>query len=108
MARPMNFRQWWDKVGTASVQVIADELGTTISYLRQLRYGSKKPSGQYAERIISLAEKHTPGFVPDLRLMIKGVPRANAGSDRTIAPSPEFVAAMAKRKPAKSKRAAAR
>lgn len=99
MKRPMNFRQWWDEVGTTNVEKVAANIGSSMAYFRRMKYGDRKPSIEYAEKIISAAKRVTPGFEPDLRLLLKGVPKAERLPG---APSPEFVAAQRKRRQARA------
>ena len=92
---PMNLRQWWDFVGDENAQRVIRKLGTSLRYFRHLKYGNKKPSLEYAQRIVSAAQSITPGFEPDIDLLVAGVPKA----DRVPGtPAPEFEAAMKRRK----------
>jgi hypothetical protein len=92
MKRRMNFKQWWDTVGTVNVMRVAARLNTSVAYLKHLRYGTKVPSDDYAERIIAAAQAVTPGFAPDPVLLRNGVKRV--GRVNRIEPAPEVVAAQ--------------
>jgi hypothetical protein len=91
--KPMNFREYWDAVGTENIQKIVDELGSSLSYFRMMRYGIKKPGGAQALRILELARKHTAPYEPDLELLIAGVPRAGSNPARQLPPATEFLRA---------------
>jgi len=90
---PMNFRQWWDAVGTENVRRIVDDLGSSMPYFRLLRYGIKRPGSAQALRIIESARRHTAPFEPDLELLLRGVPRAGKDPAKPIPPSETFVRA---------------
>lgn len=94
--RKLNFREYWDAVGTENIQKIVNELGSSLRYFRALRYGIKKPGREQALKILEAARKHTAPFEPDLELLLAGVPRAGANPARTIAPSAAFVKERAK------------
>lgn len=91
--KPLNFREYWDAVGTENVAKIVDELGSSIKYFRMIRYGIKKPSGPQALRIIELARKHTAPYEPDLALLLTGVPRVGQNPIRQLPPATEFIRA---------------
>jgi len=90
---PMNFRQWWDAVGTANVQKVVDEVGSSIRYFRHLRYGIKRPGREFSLRILAAARKHTAPFEPDLELMLQGVPRAGKNPAKPIEAEERFIRA---------------
>ena len=75
----MNFREYWDHVGTENIARMAYLLDTSLPYLRLMRYGHKKPSGRYALQMIEAAQLVTPGFAPDLQLLLEGVPKPGRG-----------------------------
>lgn len=94
MARkPLNFREYWDAVGTENVMKIIDELGSSLKYFRMIRYGIKRPGGPQALKIVELARKHTAPFEPDLALLLAGVPRAGHNPVRQLAPGTEYIRA---------------
>lgn len=102
-ATKLNLRQYWDEVGTENIEKIIDglrkddpECKASMAYFRLLRYGIKKPSTAYALRIIDLARQITPGFEPDLELLVRGVPRSKSGKGgaHRIQPSERFLAAQ--------------
>ena len=90
---PMNFREWWDAVGTENVRKIVEDLGSSMPYFRLLRYGIKRPGSAQALRIIEAARVHTAPFEPDLELLLRGVQRAGKDPAKTIPPSESFVRA---------------
>lgn len=94
--KPMNLREYWDCVGTENVRKIIYALGSSMPYARLLKYGIKKPGHVYALRFIDVARELTPGFEPDLELMLRGVPRANSGTGKMTPPSAEFIKAQSK------------
>jgi hypothetical protein len=94
MARkPLNFREYWDAVGTENVEKIITELGSSLKYFRLMRYGIKKPGGPQALRIIEAARRHTAPYEPDLELLLAGVPRAGHNPARQLPPATEYVRA---------------
>lgn len=98
MARgKLNLRQWWDAVGTENVERVIDALGSSMGTFRLMRYGHKRPSGQTALRIIEKAELLTPACVPDLALLLRGVPKASKKVASKIPPSKSFVKATSQR-----------
>lgn len=99
---PMDFRTYWNTVGTDNVEKVCNTVGSTMGYFKLLKCGAKKPSGDLAMRIVKAAGRHTPGFSPALELLIAGVPkskqrRSPSGGLRTP-PSPDFLAAQAARR----------
>ena len=103
--KSLNFREYWDAVGTENIQRIADDLGSSIKYFRMFRYGIKKPGAPMALRIIYAARCHTAPYEPDLELLLAGVPRANGKATPTIPPAAEYL--RARRRVAKKAGAAA-
>ncbi len=97
MSKPMNLRDYWDCVGTENVKMIVFAIGSSMAYARLIKYGLKKPGTSFSLAFIDAAREITPGFEPDLELMLRGVPRSVAGRGKTIPPSPEFLAAQATR-----------
>lgn len=94
MKEPMNLRQYWDTVGTVNVRDIVARMGSSMPYARLLKYGIKRPGTRFSLAFIEAAREVTPGFAPDLELMLRGVPRAATRPGRLIAPSDEFLAAQ--------------
>ena len=94
--KPLNLREYWDTVGTENVKKIIFALDSSMPYARLLKYGIKKPGHVYALRFIDVAREVTPGFEPDLELLLRGVPRAGSSSGKLIPPSPEFLKAQRK------------
>jgi len=74
MNKRVNFRQWWDEVGTENAMKVADRV-TTRGYFKAFKYGMKKPGADMALAIIEAAREITPACVPDLELLIRGVPK---------------------------------
>jgi hypothetical protein len=98
---PVNFRQWWDQVGTDNVQKVVLHTGSSFDYFKLLRYGIKKPGRDLALRIIEAARRVEPSCLPDLELLLRGVPRAGTGSAaKKIAPAPSVRRAMKRREEA--------
>jgi hypothetical protein len=94
MNKRVNFRQWWDEVGTENAMKVADRV-TTRGYFKAFKYGMKKPGADMALAIIEAAREITPACVPDLELLIRGVPKAGTGGVLVPSPpSPGFVKAM--------------
>lgn len=94
----LTFRQWWDVVGTAEATKVFQDVHTSISYMRLLRYRLKRPAITLSERIIEAANRITPGFAPDLWLMLEPLPKVDPTRkfERSIQPSAEFLAAQNK------------
>ena len=91
----MNLRAWWDAVGTANVQLVIDDVGSSMAYFRLLKYGLKKPGATMSMKIIDAARRITPGFEPDLELLLRGAPKnPSPTTGRLLPPSPEFVRAQ--------------
>lgn len=91
--KPLNFREYWDAVGTANMSKIVDEVGSSLKYFRMLRYGIKKPGAAQAMRIVQAARKITAPYEPDLELLLAGVPRAGRNPAKQLPPATEFVRA---------------
>ena len=91
----MNIRQWWDEVGTENVKLVAADIGTSIEYMRLLRYGIKRAGPDRAFAIIDAAKRITPGFEPALELLIAPVIKKtpNPNFTPTIQPSKAFLEA---------------
>lgn len=92
--RKMNFREWWDDVGTVNVRDLIDHLQSSMTYARMLRAGQKRMGLDRARSVIAWAEQNTPGFVPDLELLMMGVPRAEEPRSMLIQPSAAFLRAQ--------------
>lgn len=95
--KPMNLREYWDCVGTENVKKIILGIGSSMAYARLIKYGLKRPGTSFSLSFIDAARQITPGFEPDLELMLRGVPRSGVSRGKTIPPSPEFLAAQATR-----------
>ena len=91
MKKPMNFREWWDAVGTDMVKMVCEEAGCSMNYVRQFRVGVKSPGKVTAMKLRDAARSMTPGWEPDLELMLLGVPPSGTGSLK-IKPSKAFLA----------------
>lgn len=107
MAKKLNLREYWDEVGTENMMKIIKGCKSSLRYFRAMRYGLKRCSEERAEKIVALAKKHTPGFAPDVELLIAGVPRDvehkqprrhNMPGERYILPSKRFMASTQPRK----------
>lgn len=96
-SNPMNLREFWDCVGTENVKTIIFAIGSSMAYARLIKYGLKRPGPLFSLAFIDAAREITPGFEPDLEMMLRGVPRSGASRGKTIPPSPEFLAAQATR-----------
>ena len=93
--KAMTIREWWDEVGTENVMAITESVGTTFAYMRLLRYRAKRPGSDLALQIIAACEKLTPGFAPDLVLMIQPIKKNNNPNyTAVIQPSKAFLSAM--------------
>lgn len=93
----LNLREYWNEVGTENVRKIIDRLESSMAYARLLKYGLKKPGHGFALRFIDAARELTPGWEPNLELMLRGVPKANNGlGGRITPPSPKFVKSQQK------------
>lgn len=96
-ADALTLHAWWHAVGTANVAAVVRDLGTSLPYMRAITYRRhKRPGYDFALRIVAAAEKITPGFAPDLGLMM--MPLAALPADRQrggslIPPSPAFLRA---------------
>ena len=92
----MSLRTWWDEVGTANALNVAEAAACTESYFRVLKYSLKRPGYDLALRIIEAAHRLTPGFVPDLAVLMLPVAVASAKADKSL-PSAAFMKAQAAR-----------
>jgi plasmid maintenance system antidote protein VapI len=99
----LNFREFWDVVGTDNMLRIAKSIGSSQKMFQNLRYGMKYMSPKRADLIVKVALKLT-GMAPDHQLLIDGVPKANRFNLK-IMPSAEF---LASRKAAKAAKATAK
>lgn len=86
----LTLRQWWNHVGTANVKLVEADIGTSLAYLRLISYRLKRPSYDFAKKLIEAATRLTPGFAPDLELMMEPLPVRVPGRPPVIPPSPEF------------------
>lgn len=86
----MNFREYWDAVGTENIHKIVAEVGSSIRYFRAMRYGIKRPGRDQALRILEAARKHTAPYEPNLELLLAGVPRSGANPAKPIEASSSF------------------
>jgi hypothetical protein len=91
--KTMNFREYWDAVGTENVEKIISDVGSSLKYFRMLRYGIKKPGAAHALRIIESARRHTAPFEPDLELLLAGVPRAGTNPVKPLPPATDYLRA---------------
>lgn len=91
----LSFREYWNHVGTENIERIADFTGSSIAYLRGIKYGTKKPGEEIIDRIMAGAAKVTPGWAPDRKLMLAG---DSTRVGRVIAPSKQFVATKKRRR----------
>lgn len=91
---PMNLREYWDAVGTENIRKIVHALGSSMAYARLLRYGSKVAGRKFALDFIAHARRITPGWEPDLELMLRGTPKPSSGRGKIIQPSAEFLASQ--------------
>lgn len=91
----LTLREWWDHVGTENIERVVEDLGTSMNYMRRLRYSQNmRPSGRLALRIIDAARRITPGFEPSLLLMLEPPVRpepANRPKGKKIPPSGRFL-----------------
>ena len=94
----MNFREYWDHVGTDNIELVCAEVKSSMRYFRMIRYGIKIPGKIGARKIIDAANKITPGAAPDLAKLLEGVPRATGDkSSGRIQPSAAYLATQGAR-----------
>lgn len=67
----LTLREWCALVGADNALRVAQAAGTTKLYLRQLAMRHKVPSYKLAKTLVQLSEQMTPGFSPDLELMLQ-------------------------------------
>lgn len=92
--KKLNFRQYWDAVGTENIKDIVAEVESSMNYFRMIRYGNAKPGSKLALKIIDAARKYTAPYEPDLELMVIGVPKSSGKrGGRTIPPTRDFISA---------------
>ena len=91
----LNFKDWWDHVGTVNVLAVLAHAKVKLPYARQMRYGAKVPGEFTARRLILAAITITPGWVPDYSLMRSGV-EASGKHGGAIPPSAEFLRSLKK------------
>ena len=94
---PLSFDAYWHCIGTDRMLEVLDAAGVELKYARQIKTGLKTPGRSTALLLLDAARKLTPGYVPDLELMLRGVPRDKA-KPRKIAPSAAFLAAARRRR----------
>lgn len=92
----LTLRQWWDEVGTENVKLVADSLGSSMKYFKFLRYRAKRPGYNRALAIIQAANRFTPGFAPNLTLMMEPIPSRQPNPEHTLVlqPSKAFLKAQ--------------
>lgn len=73
-AEALSVREWWHHVGTDNLLKVVKEMGTSLAYMRQIAYRCKLPSYRFAKAMIAAAQRHTPGFAPDLERMLEPIP----------------------------------
>lgn len=100
---PLNFRDWWNEIGTKKLTEVLEAADCRLAYARQFRLGLKSPGKETALAILDAARQITPGWEPDLELMLRGVPRSGKGS-ALLKPSPAFLKSAAGKAPAKQVR----
>lgn len=98
MTKALNIREYWDIVGTDTIDKIIDQVGSSKAVFRQMRYGLKRCSPDRADAIIEAAATFSPGFAPSRKRLIDGAPMA--GHQAKILPSAAF---LASRKSVRSK-----
>lgn len=67
---PLTMHAYWHVVGTQNVEHVAWRSGTTMPYIRHLAFRRKRPSYDLARKIIESAQAVTPGFAPDLNVLM--------------------------------------
>lgn len=99
----LTLKEWWDHVGTENVKALCAKLNTSMAYMRQLKYRTKRPGYDRAVEIVTLAKDITPGFEPDIDLLMLPLPVRDQKSRRQMKPpSPEFLRAQARRNRARA------
>lgn len=91
--KTLNFREYWDLVGTENIKLIVADLGSSLQYFRMLRYGIKRPGREQALKILDAARRHTAPFEPNLELLLAGVPRTGRNPAAELPPATEFIRA---------------
>lgn len=92
----ISLRDWWDDVGTDNVLKVADSIGTTMAYLRRLRYGAR-PSYYFAQDLIAAAQKLTmraPTLEALLQLKESKREKVSHTPGRRIPASPAYIRAQ--------------
>lgn len=95
--RKLNFKDYWDTVGTSNMAHVLKLSAVKMKYAHQIRCGAKIPGEDLCLRVIAAAAKVTPGFAPDLGLMRRGVEPTGRRSLK-IQPSAAFVRASRRKK----------
>ena len=96
-AANLTLKQYWHCVGSDKIHEVIDDMEpkTSLRYFRQLTYRQKRPSYDFAQRIIASANKITPGFAPDLDTIMQPLPKRGKGTHRRgggpIPPSAAFL-----------------
>lgn len=94
MKNQLNFREFWDLVGTDHMMAICESVGSSRKMFLNLRYGLKFMSRRRADEIIAAALSIT-GIAPSRAMLIEGVPRAERS--QKILPHPDFIKAGKRR-----------
>ena len=88
---PFSLSDYWHVVGTDNVASVLKAAKVELKYARQIKTGLKRPGGKTALALLDAARKVTPGYEPNLELMIRGASRVGQRA-RKIMASPEFKA----------------
>ncbi|AWI53186.1 hypothetical protein DEH84_06895 [Aquabacterium olei] len=92
--QPMGLRAYWKHVGTDNAKKVAEKVETSWGYFRAMAYGQKRPSYDMAKNLIAAAQAVTPGWAPDLELLMEGPPKPLTNGRRGR-PSAAFLASQA-------------
>lgn len=72
--RRLTLREWCALVGTLNVGKVATRADVSMVYMKQLACRYKLPSYKLAKNLVQLSRELTPGFSPDLELMLEPLP----------------------------------
>ncbi len=93
----LTFAAYWHAVGSDNIARVTEAAGVKSKYAQQIKLALKTPGRDTALALIDAARQVTPGWEPDLELMLRQE-RRQPTRRRKIEPSPAFLRSAAKKK----------
>lgn len=100
----LTFAAYWHAIGSDNAALVATAAGVKAKYAQQIKLALKTPGKDTALALIDAARKLTPGWEPDLELMLRQE-RREPTRRRKIEPSAAFLRSAAKKKLTPAKKA---